>query len=656
MSKLVDGFEMTTNKPVDKATVCQNLSEIKFPYEGLITYQKSDGEHYKYENGAFKLLVDTVGLYKQLNIYFMPYPSDIDSNTTALQKLLDKSLDGENIKIIFRSGTYELKMCYCYSNTEIELQNDTILDYANNTNNVSFFNFNPQTATDITEYNGHGNIYFHGGTIIHGHVMSMLHAHNMRFENITIKNNRADHAFEISGSRDVIIRNCKFLGMAAQSDDRNFVEFIQIENTTAVGNPYMDDGSKTYDNTPCDNITIENCYFDIGDEDGFKQIYGCIGAHGDSKDKPSTNIVIRNNESHNTLWSFASLRTYKNITIENNKVYNSQYGIYGTSILGQPCLGVDNCIIANNYFNNVEYGVFLYEYRVNETQGKEYFLGADLKILNNTFNVVTNTFAVYVVGFKNLTISNNTFSDLKSIAIQPNRCINTIISNNSISGITTRPFGIQNSNNTTLSNNVVKDITLDTSSLIYIQTSNIVTIDNNIFQNITHDTKYYIVKVTNLEDSYISAKDIYYGYNTIINSTSFDSFTYDNVTEPIKLRGFVKYNMLTDTPISNGTYTVDSDFTTINMLLVTNGAVSDGTYKTYVITSYGNYFTVGDTYTIICDRQYTLNTSGSAPTLVETVSKITITITDKQKITISSENLSYGVRRIDGMYAQRITS
>lgn len=54
MINIYDNFNQKVRKPLENNHVCNELNEIKLPYEGLITFQKSDGKFYKYLNGEFK--------------------------------------------------------------------------------------------------------------------------------------------------------------------------------------------------------------------------------------------------------------------------------------------------------------------------------------------------------------------------------------------------------------------------------------------------------------------------------------------------------------------------------------------------------------------------------------------------------------------------
>jgi hypothetical protein len=51
--KILDNFDLRTKKPLDKRNVVNLLTDIDLPYDGLLTYQKSDLTYYQYKNNTF---------------------------------------------------------------------------------------------------------------------------------------------------------------------------------------------------------------------------------------------------------------------------------------------------------------------------------------------------------------------------------------------------------------------------------------------------------------------------------------------------------------------------------------------------------------------------------------------------------------------------
>lgn len=89
MKKIRDNFDVRIKQPLDSRMSVENLSDIESPYDGLITYQKSDECFYKYKNGVPYLFQNLKGnifkkeIFKQLPLLFSDY------NTIITQETLD---------------------------------------------------------------------------------------------------------------------------------------------------------------------------------------------------------------------------------------------------------------------------------------------------------------------------------------------------------------------------------------------------------------------------------------------------------------------------------------------------------------------------------------------------------------------------------------
>lgn len=60
MINLYDNFNQKVRKPLENNHVCNTLSDIKLPYEGLLTFQKSDKKYYQYKNGEFTPFISSM--------------------------------------------------------------------------------------------------------------------------------------------------------------------------------------------------------------------------------------------------------------------------------------------------------------------------------------------------------------------------------------------------------------------------------------------------------------------------------------------------------------------------------------------------------------------------------------------------------------------
>ena len=147
------------------------------------------------------------------------------------------------------------------------------------------------------KYKGYQQIHIYNGTFNCDGVNNLSpmncffiqHASDVIFENCVFKNVRSYHALDINGSKDIQVRNCKFLNSFddTKKADR---EAIQIDIASAV----LGETDLCWDETPTINITIENCYFGRDDLNTIPYT-SAIGSHNAKYDKYFENIVIRNN-------------------------------------------------------------------------------------------------------------------------------------------------------------------------------------------------------------------------------------------------------------------------------------------------------------------------------------------------------------------------
>ncbi len=229
-----------------------------------------------------------------------------------LNTLLSSDLE-KTKRIYFSKGTYTLDTVRLKSNTHLILDKNAII-------NVSgthlFFNFE-LTDTEVLAYDGQGNITIEGGTI-NGHACSFIHGDNIVFKNINFNDTDNDHYFEIAACRNFKIENCHFNGMITQAIERNYVEYIQLDNPTYAGFPHLgDENSPTFDGTPNTNIYIIGNTFDKGETTGYDNIYTAIGSHGSGANY-QTQIYILNNKFYNCSHAAIAQRGWKSVIIENN--------------------------------------------------------------------------------------------------------------------------------------------------------------------------------------------------------------------------------------------------------------------------------------------------------------------------------------------------
>ncbi|WIT25835.1 hypothetical protein [Bacillus phage SPO1L1] len=334
----------------------------------------------------------------------------VTDDAPSIQKLLDLALTLGGIKIRIPSGTYALKsILYVYSNTEIEMSKDTVLLRAANTNSM-FYNANPSSSTTATLYNGHGNITIKGGTFdanianfstVNNTFCGINHCKNLRFEGVTFKNIRDNHAMDINATDGLVVKDCKFLGFRLTNQSRNYVEAIQLDVCTPGSFPAFG----VYDRTETKNVLIEGCYFGPSETEGSWAT--AIGNHGAVHDRWNHNIIIRNNIFDGCTYS--GIRAYKwsHVLVEGN-VFDTCNRPFAYVIPAPNSASTEDA-------DGVQSGV---------TQG-----GEDIKIINNTI-VNGNDHGIYVAGYMDSNTS--VIVTNKRVTIQGNSIYNTPVGYNSI--------------------------------------------------------------------------------------------------------------------------------------------------------------------------------------------------------------------------------
>ena len=198
--------------------------------------------------------------------------SDITSN--ELNEILADT--SKQIKTVyFMPGTYTLGDIRLKSNTHIILDKNAVINVIDK---HLFFNFE-MTDTEVLAYDGQGNITIEGGTI-NGHIASFIHGENITIRNIKANDCYNDHYIELSACKDVLIKDNTFSGMIAQTAERDYVEYVQIDNCTYTNFPHLGiETSETFDLTPNLNIKIYDNEFKKSLTTNCDNVYACIGTH-----------------------------------------------------------------------------------------------------------------------------------------------------------------------------------------------------------------------------------------------------------------------------------------------------------------------------------------------------------------------------------------
>ena len=192
-----------------------------------------------------------------------------------------------------------------------------------------FINHTPKTRGA----NGYDNFGFYGGVLdMNGSVRALIWvcAENVTMENVILKDCPNDHAIQITGSKNVTVRDCLFAGYNHGTVYTR--ETIQIEATTpgAIGGTTSQ--FDEYEYFHCENVLIENCYFGKSDKYGFHHIP--IGHHGHTQKPSVTGLVIRGCNFDNPrivalrIFGFSNVEIYDNYFLSNQDVAVDGVGRY----------------------------------------------------------------------------------------------------------------------------------------------------------------------------------------------------------------------------------------------------------------------------------------------------------------------------------------
>lgn len=274
----------------------------------------------------------------------------------AFEKALNKirSMNGGRLKVPY--GNYVLAGALkVFSNTVIECDQGTRLIRAHS----GYMLMNGESGAQYTGYKGNGNILVEGGIwdgkgmdfTTAATVMTFGHGDNITIRNVTILDVVNNHAIEINSTRNAIIDNCKFLGFRYTAE-REYAEAINIDKATQEGFPAF--GS--YDNTPCKNVTIQDCHFAKSETVGMGGWGRGVGTHSanQSEGDKHTKIIIRNNVFEDCLQWAVYFSHWDDSSMIDNRINNCGGGVR-VAVANQPMYRV--MISGNNIMGSGGYGL-----------------------------------------------------------------------------------------------------------------------------------------------------------------------------------------------------------------------------------------------------------------------------------------------------------
>lgn len=334
--------------------------------------------------------------------------------------------------------------------------------------------------------------------------------------------------------------------------------------------------SGIFNNTECSNILIENCVFDN------IQKFGVV-----INTENSENIKIRNNiinfSNRDGFWVTAS-----NVTIENNKIYNSHdNSIVFDSSFNNENSSFENYKILNNtvYYSHeigTEINLSEIQFIPNSAQAGIFIYG---KTANDIKNVVISNNIIYssynsinLINAKNVEINNNiicnyTNQNAQGSAFLLNNVNNINITNNNVLGSRNHGVSTTEVENINISNNIINSNNYSISS-----TNNDLIIRNNILKNNNNS----FVALNNLgENSFVENNNIISNYTSnFINNNLVNARNNIFNNSPQK---FFPYIKTTDNTASATQVNLNYDVNIINTTVSITNLVIGGSAKKSVL-------------------------------------------------------------------------
>ncbi|WP_239723723.1 right-handed parallel beta-helix repeat-containing protein [Mammaliicoccus sp. A-M4] len=405
---------------------------------------------------------------------FDVYPDqDIDSSK-GLQDWLDWNNHRGGGTIILPYGEYLIeKQLTIYRNTTILGYGAKIIRSGDNRGWLT----NLPDGELPYKYEGEGNIKICGLTFDGNHELTtnmngvlLAHGENIVFEDCLFKNVAGTHAIDLSGCKDVLIKQCSFKGQRDAVDGNKEAIQVSIASKDGIGEQY----SSSFDSTPSVNVVVENCYF--GPSEEFGGWATAIGDHFSVYDKWVSNVRISNNFIEGTTDYALRVYKFKNTTLSGNIINNCNGGIFATPTpggylsshnaegvqTGEAQSGEDLKLINNTITNIQTNGIHVSAYpnKIDE-ETNESFSFVDIK--DNTIRNCQRV-GIYVPESDRVKITGNSV-DKVNVGIQSYGTWQLLVSNNIVSN--TNTIGIFVSNNKKLESGSVQNHATITGNQVY---------------------------------------------------------------------------------------------------------------------------------------------------------------------------------------------
>lgn len=383
------------------------------------------------------------------------------NSATKIQNALNAARDAGSGIVYIPAGTYNIQ-------STLQIFSGTTLYLTPKTTMYRQFASSPMLANGAFDasysgYNGQSHIRIIGGIwesrgeaypIQPAQGISIGHGTDIIIENLTVKNIGGNHAIELNSSKNVRVKNCRFIGFV-NTGNRAFSEAIQIDLAKASAtspNPYFG-WFGAYDETSCEDVIVEGCYFGSSGTVGTTAWPTGIGTHAFTSGEYHKNIKLINNTFENlTEYAIRTYNNYDNLLIQGNIIKNCFAGI---------SIGADN----DADFTEAE-GPAMLLFSDNHTS-------YNITIVDNSIDnsETTGTNGIWVINAQNVNITNNRIKGISRTGsnladgILCVKLVNGIISNNNLEDIGDDGIDVRTeSRNVFISNNLTTNVSQTTNN------------------------------------------------------------------------------------------------------------------------------------------------------------------------------------------------
>lgn len=247
----------------------------------------------------------------------------------AIQSALDAAHTAGGGWVVVPKGTYKLATLplRIYRSTRLTL--DPAATFVRAATGTMLLN--GDAAQAFGGYTGHGGLIIEGGTwdmkgasvTAYNVCISIGHAEGVTIRDLTVKDVPGFHGIEVNATRSARILNCRFLG-AYQTGDRAFTEAIQID--IAKGSAFFG-GFGPYDNTACDDVLVQGCYFGASGTANTTAWPRGVGTHSSTITRWQTNIRVMGNHFDGMGQVAVGGYSWKNSVVSGNTITGCGGGV-----------------------------------------------------------------------------------------------------------------------------------------------------------------------------------------------------------------------------------------------------------------------------------------------------------------------------------------